>query len=363
MNELLGGHIPSSTAPDSSARDIDMNILLSAVLALSDECIKILDLDGRLLFMSQGGMGVMEVEDFSTMKNCFWPDFWSGEANTAAREAVATAAAGGNARFTGAANTAKGNPRFWDVRVQALAGTDGRPTHLLAISRDISGEHSAKAENARLLEEEKRAAQREAEMLRHLLLDAPSFMCLLEGPEHIFKIANNAFVQLVGHRDLLGLSVRQAVPEVAEQGLYKLLDRVYSSGQPFIGRGVNMSIQRVPGGLFESVYLNFVYQPIFDDHGRVSGIFVDGSDVTDLKNAEIALHRKELQLELALEAAEMGVWECTVVDGHFVDIKEDERAMRLLNRRPDEDLHFDGFASRVHPEDRLALSESAERAL
>ncbi|MEP7457716.1 PAS domain-containing protein, partial [Phyllobacterium sp. SB3] len=37
--------------------------------------------------------------------------------------------------------------------------------------------------------------------------------------------------------------------------------------------------------------------------------------------------------------------------------------MRLLNRRPDEDLHFDGFASRVHPEDRLALSESAERAL
>ncbi len=337
--------------------------MLSAILGSSDECIKILDLGGRVLFMSDGGMRVMEVDDFSALKDRFWPDFWSGDASAAAQEALATAVAGGNARFTGAANTAKGNARYWDVQVRPLTGADGRPTHLLSISRDSSGEQTAKAEIAKLLEDEKRAAQREAETLRRLLLDAPSFMCLLEGPEHVFKIANKAYLQLVGHRDLLGLAVREAVPEVAGQGFYELLDQVYSSGKPFIGRGVDMNIQRAPGGLFESVYLNFVYQPVFDEQGRVSGIFVEGSDVTDLKQAELSLRRKELQLELALEAAEMGVWECTVVDGRFTDLQEDERAMRLLNRRADEDLHFEGFASRVHPDDRLALTEAAERAL
>lgn len=363
MNELKAGHILSATRQDLDASGVDANSLLSAVLTSSDECIKILGLDGRLLFMSEGGMRVMEVDDFSTLKGCFWPDFWSGEGKTAAMNAIAIATAGGNARFTGAANTAKGNARFWDVQLRPLGGPDGRAQHLLSISRDISGEQSAKAEIAKLLEEEKATAQREAEALRRLLLDAPSFMCLLDGPEHVFKIANKAYLQLIGHRDLIGLPVRDAVPEVAGQGFYELLDQVHSSGEPFIGRGVNMNIQRVPDGPFESVYLNFVYQPVFDEQGRVSGIFVEGSDVTDLKNAGLALLRKELQLELALEAAEMGVWECTVVDGRFFDINEDERAMRLLNRRADEDVDFERFASRVHPEDRSALTASAERAL
>lgn len=362
MNELSGG-FPSSIVRDFDADDIDVSILLNAILTSSDDRTEILDFEGRLLFMSEGGKRVMEIDDFATLKDSFWPDFWSGEASAAAKKAVATAAAGGNARFTGAANTAKGNPRFWDVQVQALAGPDGRPRYLLSISRDISGERSAKAEIAKLLEDEKRAAQREAETLRRLLLDAPSFMCLLEGPEHVFKIANKAYLQLVGHRDLIGRQVREAVPEVAGQGFYELLDQVYSSGEAFIGSGVNMNVQRAPGGPFESIYLNFVYQPVFDERGRVNGIFVEGSDVTDLKRAELTLRRKELQLELALEAAEMGVWECTVVDGRFIDLKEDERAMRLLNRRADEDVNFEGFASRVHPDDRLALSESAERAL
>jgi two-component sensor histidine kinase len=362
MNELSGS-LPSPISRDLEPDSVNADVLLTAILESSDECIMIVDLEGRLLFLSQGGMRGMEVDDFTAVKDSFWPDFWSGDGNVSARNAIATAAAGGNARFTAVANTAKGKPHFWDVQLRPLVGPDGRPTHLLSISRDISGEQSAKAEIAKLLEEERQAAQREAETLRRLLLDAPSFMCLLDGPEHVFKIANEAYLQLVGHRDLIGLPVREAVPDVEGQGFYELLDQVYSSGAPFSGRGVNMNVQRTPGGPFECVYLNFVYQPVFDEHGSVSGIFVEGSDITDLKNAELALRSKELQLELALEAAEMGVWECTVANGRFVDLKEDERAMRLLNRRSDEDLHFDGFAARLHPDDRLAVAESAERAL
>src|SRR5262245_58534950 len=65
--------------------------VLRSVLAGCGDCIKILDLDGRLQFMSEGGKRVMEVEDFSLLKGCPWPDFWVGQGNSDAKSAVATA--------------------------------------------------------------------------------------------------------------------------------------------------------------------------------------------------------------------------------------------------------------------------------
>ncbi|QYA05064.1 PAS domain-containing protein [Rhizobium sp. B21/90] len=337
--------------------------LLEAVLSASDDCIKILDLEGHLLFMSEGGKRVMEVDDFDSLKGYPWPDFWADESNVAARNAVAIAASGRPARFTGSAKTARGNDRFWDVQVLPLVDSGGRPTQLLSISRDISEGHAAEAKVAELIAAEQEAAKAEADTLRRMLLDAPSFMCVLEGPDHVFKITNKAYLQLVGHRDLIGVPVRRAFPDVEGQGFFEPLDEVYVTGEPFIGRSVSFAIQRSQDAPYEEAFLNFVYQPIFSAEGVVTGIFVEGSDVTDLKNVELALRRKDLQLELALDAVGMGVWECTVVDGHFVDIKEDERARTLLHRLADEEATFDNFTSRVHPDDRLALAESAAQAL
>ncbi len=180
---------------------VSASALLEAVLSASDDCIKILDLDGRLLFMSEGGKRVMEVDDFDALKGCPWPDFWADESNVAARTSIETAAAGRSARFTGSANTARGNKRFWDVQVLPLRDRDGKTTHLLSISRDISEAHAARAEVEKLLAAEKEAAKAEADTLRRMLLDAPSFMCVLDGPDHVFRITNKAYLQLVGHRD------------------------------------------------------------------------------------------------------------------------------------------------------------------
>ncbi|WP_426533661.1 sensor histidine kinase [Bradyrhizobium sp. McL0615] len=116
----------------------DNDDLLRGVLEGSGDCIKILDLDGRLQFMSEGGKRVMEVEDFGKLKGCPWPDFWAGAGNADARAAVETAKAGDTARFRGAANTAKGNPRYWEVQVSPIFGDDGKPSQILSISRDIT---------------------------------------------------------------------------------------------------------------------------------------------------------------------------------------------------------------------------------
>jgi PAS domain-containing protein len=120
--------------------------VLFSVLSGCGDCIKILDLDGRLQFMSEGGKRVMEVEDFGKLKGCPWPDLWAGAGNQEASAAVAKAKAGSVARFKGAANTAKGNSRYWDVQVSPILDEDGKPTHLLSISRDITDEWRANAE-------------------------------------------------------------------------------------------------------------------------------------------------------------------------------------------------------------------------
>jgi two-component sensor histidine kinase len=117
--------------------------VLRGILSASGDCIKILDLDGRLQFMSEGGKKVMEVADFGKLKGCPWPDFWEGVGNKKAKDALATALSGDVARFTGAANTAAGTPKFWDVQVSPILGDDGKPSHLLSISRDITEEHKA----------------------------------------------------------------------------------------------------------------------------------------------------------------------------------------------------------------------------
>jgi two-component sensor histidine kinase len=127
--------------------------LLSGILSGCGDCIKILDLDGRLQFMSEGGKRVMEVTDFSALKGCPWPDFWEGSGNVDAKSAIAAAKRGETARFRGAANTAKGTPRFWDVQVSPIADLSGKLTHLLSISKDITEEHAA-AERQKFLTEE-----------------------------------------------------------------------------------------------------------------------------------------------------------------------------------------------------------------
>jgi len=142
-------NVELNAADDGLAGNSDV---LRSVLAGCGDCIKILDLDGRLQFMSEGGKRVMEVEDFSKFKGCPWPDFWAGPGHDDARLAIETAKAGGIGRFKGPAKTAKGNSRYWDVQVSPIVGDDGHPSHLLSISRDITDEWRAVSELKEALE-------------------------------------------------------------------------------------------------------------------------------------------------------------------------------------------------------------------
>jgi len=136
----------------------------------------------------------------------------------------------------------------------------------------------------------------ESDRVRLLFEQAPSFMAMLDSPEHRFKTANPAFMQLIGHRLALGRTVAEVLPEAVEQGFVTLLDGVYATGKAYRASGAKYAIQVLPGGPVDERFLNFVYQPIIGADGKVSGIFVEGVDVTDhvLSNQELDRVNREL---------------------------------------------------------------------
>jgi two-component system cell cycle sensor histidine kinase/response regulator CckA len=111
---------------------------LSQILESSTDCIKFLDLEARLLFMSGKGCKALEIDDFSQVANAYWPDFWKGSDADAARAAIETAKVGGIGHFQGYFPTWKGTPKWWDVVITPILGVHGKPERLLAISRDIT---------------------------------------------------------------------------------------------------------------------------------------------------------------------------------------------------------------------------------
>ena len=107
-----------------------------------------------------------------------------------------------------------------------------------------------------------------ATQLRNLFMSAPSFMCVLRGADYRFELANLAFSTLVGERDLLGhaRSIR-AIPEAAGQLYVELLDKVFQSGEAFVGKQMRVEFERHPGQPPDEVFINFVFQPILGDDG------------------------------------------------------------------------------------------------
>lgn len=155
-------------------------------------------------------------------------------------------------------------------------------------SGGVAGLFCACQETTATVLAERRLAS-ENERLLQLFEQAPGFMALLSGPEHVFKLVNPAYSQLIGHRDVKGKPVREALPEVVGQGFADLLDEVFASGKAYTGSSAKIALQRSPGAPEEERFVDFVYQPILNENAQISGIFVEGYDVTERVRGEVRL--------------------------------------------------------------------------
>lgn len=171
----------------------------------------------------------------------------------------------------------------------------------------IAGMFCAAAETTEKVLAERRQV-RERERLKQMFSQAPSLMAMLRGPDHVFEFANPTYMRHVGERDLIGKTIRDAFPELEGQGIFELLANVYEKGTAFVGTALKVKLRRYPGSPPEDRYVDFVYQPITDSYGQVSGIFVEGSDVTERVLGEQVLGATQRRLDAVLDNASVSIF-------------------------------------------------------
>lgn len=183
--------------------------------------------------------------------------------------------------------------RYWSATHTPVRNAAGEVAYLLQHTVDVTELHGLRAmreemgviKRADAVQARNLDLSEETHQLKALFEQAPGFMAILSGPEHRFQMVNEAYRKLVGKRDLIAKTVAEALPEVIEQGFGDLLDQVRDTQKPFVGRRMKVDLAGKQSDLQER-FLDFLYQPIFSQEGQVSGIFVQGHDVTDQVEAE-----------------------------------------------------------------------------
>ena len=320
---------------------------LQSVLASSDDCISVLDLDANLIFMSEGGQRIMEVGDFDTVRGCHLTDLWPDELGTAADAAVAAAKRGESGHFQGSTKTLAGTPRFWDVRVRPMVDAEGRPEKLLAIARDITA--------ARQAEE----TLREAQGLNTLILNS-SADCIvvldLEGRTQYVSPGGIETMEVSDVDGIIGLSWLRVWKDEADQQAAQAAVAAARAGRVGRFQGFCPTHKGTPK------WWDVMISPMPGADGRPERLVSVGRDITLSKKTERALARSDERLKLALGASGMiGVWDWDIKTDL---VYADENYARIFSVDPAwaaRGAPLAEFLKNLHPDDMQTFKAELDR--
>jgi PAS domain S-box-containing protein len=198
--------------------------------------------------------------------------------------------------------------------------------------------------------------------LHLVFMQAPVAICIIEGPRHLFILANPAYRALVGGRDVVGKFLLDALPELAGQGFDTLLDRVMASGEPFVGDEVLIKLDRTGTGQTIEAFLNFVYSPKRNAEGQIDGVLVSAFDVTEQvrarRRAELLadqLRESEERLRRVVDASGTGTWELDLATGI---VTADARHRFLRGYSPDGPLTLASGLDGIDQADRERVAQA-----
>ena len=309
---------------------------LQTVLAASGDCIKVLDFDGRLTFMNQAGLRLMEVSDFSAIRGCPWPDFWQDASNLQACRAVQAARDGGTGHFQGSALTLAGTLKYWDVQVTPIRDANGVPERLLVVSRDITA--SRRAEEA----------LREAEALNASILEA-SRDCIvvldLEGRISFVSPGGIASMEVDDPASAIGESWL-ALWKGDEQAAAQAAVAEARAGRTGQFRGFCPTLKGRPK------WWDLVVSLLPGRDGKPDRLMSIGRDITEAHETQARLFTSEERLNLALGASGMvGVWDCDLQKGLVFGDVNFARAHAIDPAQAAAGAPITEIFSRLHPDD------------
>ena len=249
--------------------------------------------------------------------------------------------------------------RFWSATHTPILDDAGEVCLILQHTVDITELHKFREDasarrdelgvlqRARQVQEANYSLNSERQHLRRLFEQAPGFVAVLTGPEHVFELVNPAYRQLVGQREIVGKTAREAIPEVENQGFFHVLDGVFTTGKPYVGRGIALRLERQPGAGLQEVFVDFVYQPILADDGKVTGIFVQGHDITAQRRLETERERLLEQHRFLTEAIPQHVWTADAA-GELIGVNR--RVLEYFGVTESQVLRL-AWRQYVHPDD------------
>jgi PAS domain S-box-containing protein len=205
----------------------------------------------------------------------------------------------------------------------------------------------------------RRRLDAERERFSLMFEQSPNFMSLKYGPEHRTEIVNPAYRKMIGARDMIGKSLRDAFPEIEGQGFSELMDEAYATGETRFAYSVPLRLRGGEDGAIEEHFVDLAYQPIRDENGQVIGIFAQGNDVTDRVIAERLARETESNFQAVMQIMPNHVWMARP-DGTVEWVNAP--AIEFFGT-PDLMTRGDEWLEKLHPDDRAATAAAYATAL
>lgn len=207
--------------------------------------------------------------------------------------------------------------RYWSATHTPIKDSEGRVTHILQHTQDVTDTLNLRRlasaldpgdpleaihdilgdgayRRAATIQADNRRLAKERTQLLEMLAQAPGFVAILTGPEHRLQRMNVACAELLGHRDIIGMPIREALPELETQGYHDAMDAVYATGEPFQGRQSPIMLSYPSRDAWDTRYIDFMFQPLREPDGQITGVFVQGHDVTE---SVLAAQRQKLMID------------------------------------------------------------------
>lgn len=220
--------------------------------------------------------------------------------------------------------------------------------YMFAIARDIT--------ERKRIDRKLKASERNLRLMIH---QAPVAIAILRGSNYVVEIVNKHSLELWGRKEneVLGKEILNAMPELNEQGIKALLDDVYQTGNRFVAKELPVEILR--GNQLETVYINFSYEPLYDDNKVINGIMTVGFDVSDQVKARLKIEANREKLNVVIQASELGTWEYNLKTH---EINYSNRYLEIFGYEKDSKLPHNTFLKQIHKEDLPIRQKAFEEA-
>jgi two-component system sensor histidine kinase VicK len=194
--------------------------------------------------------------------------------------------------------------------------------------------------------------------LRYIMQEAPVAIGVLHSQDLILESGNKLFLEILGRTDaVFGMPIAASFPELSAQPFLDMMYSVFMSGDPYVAREARLVVGL--GETSRELFVNFVYQPIKNDHGATTDVIVVAADVTEQVLDRKKIEQTEESLRLATDAAELGTWSMTQRGQEWLT---SDRVKKIFGLGPGASLNYEDGMLQVRDDYRRLLRDSIETA-